>query len=100
MREKLVCQKDVARKKLDNKAIYREVFSVYLVNNSLVSKYRPRTVKMPARAATILIDQTETPKIEAECGECGNPITKAEAQFSKRIFKKQLCRSCQTLKKK
>ena len=44
--------------------------------------------------------KTETPKIEAECGECGNPITKAEAEFSKKIFKKQLCRSCQALRKK
>lgn len=44
--------------------------------------------------------KTETPKIEAECSECGNPITKAEAVFSKRIYKKQLCRSCQALRKK
>lgn len=44
--------------------------------------------------------KTETPKIEAECGECGNPITKAEAEFSKKIFKKQLCRDCQALRKK
>ena len=44
--------------------------------------------------------KTETPKIEAECGECGNPITKAESEFSKKIFKKQLCRSCQALRKK
>ncbi|MCK6462849.1 MAG: hypothetical protein L6Q29_03480 [Candidatus Pacebacteria bacterium] len=42
----------------------------------------------------------ETPKIEAECEECANPITKAEATFSKRIYKKQLCRSCQALRKK
>ena len=52
----------------------------------------PPTPKAPVK--------TETPKIEAECGECGNPITKAEAEFSKKIFKKQLCRSCQKLKGK
>ncbi|MCK9578740.1 RAD52 family DNA repair protein [bacterium] len=34
-------------------------------------------------------------EIEAECHECGNPMTKAEAEFSKRVYKKQLCRTCQ-----
>lgn len=41
----------------------------------------------------------EHPVVEAECHECGNPITKAEAEFSKKIFKKPLCRQCQAILK-
>jgi hypothetical protein len=32
---------------------------------------------------------------ETECHACGNPMTSAEANFSKRIYGKQLCRGCQ-----
>jgi len=32
-----------------------------------------------------------------ECYECAEPISKAEADYSKRLFKKQLCRSCQSI---
>ena len=39
--------------------------------------------------------ETKAPKIEAECHSCGNPMTKAEAEYSKKMFKKQLCRGCQ-----
>jgi hypothetical protein len=39
--------------------------------------------------------KTKAPIIEAECHSCGNPMTKAEATYSKKIFKKQLCRDCQ-----
>ena len=35
------------------------------------------------------------PVIDAECHECGNPVTLQEAEYSKKMFKKQLCRSCQ-----
>ncbi len=56
-------------------------------------------VKQPTTQKEVA-KKEETPKIEAECGECGNPITKAEAEFSKKIFKKQLCRDCQALRKK
>jgi hypothetical protein len=44
-------------------------------------------------------NKSNHPIIEAECHECGNPITKAEAEFSKKIFKKPLCRPCQTILK-
>jgi hypothetical protein len=33
------------------------------------------------------------------CENCGKAITKAEANFSKKLFKKQLCRDCQPKKK-
>lgn len=43
----------------------------------------------------------EAQKIEAECHSCGNHLTKTEADYSKKIFKKILCRNCQTeLRKK
>lgn len=29
------------------------------------------------------------------CSKCGNDISKAEADFSKKMFKKELCRNCQ-----
>ena len=38
-------------------------------------------------------NQFEVP--EAECHKCGNPITKAEAEYSKKMFKEQICRTCQ-----
>ncbi len=39
------------------------------------------------------------PRPEFECFNCANPITKAEAEFSKKVYKKQLCRDCQRLAK-
>lgn|SRR3990167_4042520 len=45
-------------------------------------------------------DYVPTPVIEAECHECGNPITKQEAEYSKKMFKKQLCRDCQKFARK
>ena len=36
-----------------------------------------------------------SPAPEASCHGCGNEMTKAEAQFSARVFKKPLCRDCQ-----
>lgn len=38
-------------------------------------------------------------KVEFECHECANPITKAEVEFSKKMFKKPLCRDCQKARK-
>lgn len=49
----------------------------------------------PAGRAT----KTETILIEAECHECANPITNAEAEYSKKLYGKPLCRTCQKLKK-
>ena len=47
-----------------------------------------------------IVKAKETPpQIEAECHECGNPITKVVAEYSKKIFKKQLCRNCQADKR-
>lgn len=40
------------------------------------------------------------PVIEAECWECANPITKAEAEFSKKLYGKPFCRVCQKGKAK
>jgi hypothetical protein len=34
---------------------------------------------------------------EAECHGCGNPMSNAEASYSKKMFKKPLCRECQKL---
>lgn len=42
----------------------------------------------------------EMSPIEAECQECGNPMTNAEKDYSVKRFKKQLCRQCQTSSKK
>jgi hypothetical protein len=43
--------------------------------------------------------ETKKPEFapEAECHSCGNPMTKAEAEYSKKIMKKQLCRGCQSI---
>lgn len=45
----------------------------------------------------IPVDKNHAPIIEAECHECGNAISKAEAEFSKKLYKVQLCRDCQKL---
>lgn len=42
---------------------------------------------------------SDAPVIEEECVSCANPITKAEAEYSKKIFKRKLCRSCQKAKR-
>ena len=39
----------------------------------------------------------EKPKYE--CHQCGNPMTKAEAEYSKKMFKEQICRTCQQERK-
>lgn len=53
--------------------------------------------KMPeARPAQAQPAQKKAPVApEAECHECGNELTTAEASFSKKVFKKPLCRGCQ-----
>lgn len=52
--------------------------------------------KNPATGEKTANAGKETPPvIEAECGNCGNPITKAESEYSKKVFKKILCRVCQ-----
>ncbi len=71
MREKLVCQKETARKKLPMSAITVEVLEFWNVrvlneNNSLVNRYRPRTVRIPITAETALKDQAEISKIEKD----------------------------------
>lgn len=43
---------------------------------------------------------SNVPVIEAECWECANPITKAEAEFSKKLYGKPFCRVCQKGKAK
>lgn len=40
------------------------------------------------------------PVIEFECHGCANPITKQEAEYSKKMFGKPLCRDCQKEHKK
>ena len=64
IREKLICQKEVAKKKEESKAM----ISLFLSseNNSLTNKYIPKTVRIPMTAETILIDQMLSPKIEKE----------------------------------
>lgn len=37
--------------------------------------------------------------LEFECFHCANPLTKAESEFSKKMFGRQLCRDCQKLAK-
>jgi hypothetical protein len=37
---------------------------------------------------------------EYECHECGNPMTSAEVNYSKKLYKKQICRDCQAYLKK
>lgn len=55
--------------------------------------------KMPeartAEAPRAVPQSKAFPSPAAECHECGNGLTVAEANFSKRIFKKPLCRTCQ-----
>ncbi len=41
------------------------------------------------------IPKENKPKTEAECSKCGSPITKAEKEFSLKVYKKILCRICQ-----
>jgi phage recombination protein Bet len=43
--------------------------------------------------------ESVTPVIEAECHECGNPITKTEADYSTKLYGKPLCRECQKTNK-
>ena len=65
-----------------------------------LSGYEPTPVEEIKPDMVKAEEKKETPKIEAECSECGNPLTKAEKEFSLKIYKKQLCRSCQADKKK
>ena len=58
--EKLTCQKETARKKLDSKAIIVEFF--FWINISLVNKYMPRMVRVPIIADGNLSDHKLTPK--------------------------------------
>jgi hypothetical protein len=47
MREKFMCQNEVAKKKLAKSAIVSDL------NNSLVKKYNPKTVNIPNTAARV-----------------------------------------------
>jgi len=38
---------------------------------------------------------TKSKSVSYECHGCGNPMSEAEVTYSKRLYKKQLCRSCQ-----
>jgi putative transposon-encoded protein len=57
----------------------------------------PERAKPTRNQATAL--KTTVVEENWECHECGNPITEAEAKFSKRIFGKPLCRTCQGIYK-
>jgi hypothetical protein len=65
------------------------------INGAPVTQPIQQIPPVTAKAKTI-----DVPVIEAECHECANPITKQEAEFSKKIYKKQLCRTCQKARKK
>ena len=39
--------------------------------------------------------EKKEPVIEAECHECGNQMTKAESDYSTKMYGKPLCRECQ-----
>jgi hypothetical protein len=64
-----------------------------------LSGYEP-TPAEEVKPGIVADKKEEVPKIEAECSECGEPITKAEKEFSLKLYKKTLCRKCQALKKK
>ncbi len=65
----------------------------------------PRPVTQPAQSRPQAVEAKvveakvveKAPEIEAECSECGNPMTKAEAEYSKRMYGRQLCRTCQRI---
>lgn len=60
-----------------------------------LSGYESTPAEEMTKVNEVAEKKTEPPKIEAECDNCGNPMTMAEAEYSKRIFKKRLCRDCQ-----
>ena len=64
-----------------------------------LSGYEP-TPAEEVKPGMVADKKEEAPKIEAECSECGEPITKAEKEFSLKLYKKTLCRKCQALRKK
>lgn len=55
---------------------------------------------MPEPVEATATKTVNKPVIEAECWECANPITKAEAEFSKKLYGKPFCRVCQKGKAK
>jgi len=63
------------------------------------SEYKEEAgVEIPDTPAPV---KKDSPQIYAECQNCGNPMSKEEVEYSKKMFKKQLCRSCQVeLRKK
>ena len=54
--EKLTCQKDTDKKKLASKAMFLSL------NNSLVKRYNPKTVRIPNKEETIFNAQMLGPK--------------------------------------
>lgn len=58
------------------------------------------TTTPPAETPTAPASKSDKPEGEIiECSNCGQFITAPEREYSKKIFKKQLCRSCQSVEK-
>lgn len=75
---------------------FREI-GVVVRNNEQVVCTEPEHIE-PTKNQSVGAKK-DIPDIRWECHECGNPITEAESKFSKRIFKKPLCRTCQGIYK-
>ncbi len=60
---------------------------------------QPRNVRQTNEVTYIkTAEASPSEMIEKFCTECGNPMTKAEADYSNKMFKRQLCRTCQAIR--
>jgi len=74
------------------------------IDEGIVVRQDRQEVQIVANEAKPVKNQATEPKTRVveenwECHECGNPVTEAESKFSKRIFGKPLCRTCQGIYK-
>ena len=102
-------QNHQAQTRAHNRLI-EEVFGVRIheemVSNIAELKEKGKIKDIPVINTTVSAEEVEIVKTESVaknsciCELCNANITKAEANFSKRMFKKTLCRNCQPKKQK
>lgn len=100
-------QNHQAQTRAHNRLI-EEVFGVRIheemVQNIAILKKEGKISNIPVINTTVSAEEVELPKNEPgnngqKCESCGKSVTNAEANFSKRIYKKVLCRTCQPARK-
>ena len=100
-------QNHQAQTRAHNRLI-EEVFGVRIheemVQNIAILKKEGKISNIPVINTTVSAEEVELPKNEPgangqKCESCGKSVTVAEANFSKRIHKKVLCRTCQPARK-